>query len=138
MASSFPLRLAAATMTSLLLACGDGDGRPASVPLAPSPSPSAEDERGSVGVPPPPDEYCRLAGFTIVGSECKFDDGTSCEQWAFYRGECGQAHSYCNQHGGTISTKTEETGSFTSVYAVCELNGKSCKESSFVQTGKCE
>lgn len=101
-------------------------------------SPSSEDERGSVGVPPTAAEYCTKLGFVFVESQCKFPDGTACDGWAFYRGECGNSHSYCTQRGGTISSKTEDMGSWTAVYAVCSLNGKQCKESSFVQTSRCE
>lgn len=121
--------LAFACLVSGLPACGDGAGS----------SPSAsEDERGSVGVPPPAGEYCAKLGFTVAESDCKFPDGTSCEQWAFYRGQCGQSHSYCNQHGGAVSSKTEDMGSWTAVYGVCDINGKQCKEGSYFQTGKCE
>lgn len=117
---------------AVLVACSDGDGGLGGTPKA------DEDERGSVGVPPTAGEYCTKLGFTIAESQCKFPDGTSCEQWAFYRGECGAPRTYCNQHGGTISSKTEDMGGWTAVYGVCSLNGKQCKESSFIQTGKCE
>jgi putative hemolysin len=126
--------LALAGLAGLLVACGGGDS-----PTAPVTGPVAsEDERGSVGVPPSAGEYCVKLGFTIAGDRCTFGDGTSCEQWAFYRGECGQPHSYCNQHGGAVSSKTENMGTWTAVYGVCDVNGKQCKESSFIQTGTCE
>lgn len=122
--------LAAAT---LLIACSDGEGG-----IGGGGSPKAdEDERGSVGVPPTAGEYCTMLGFVASESACKFPDGTSCEMWAFYRGECGAPHSYCNQHGGAISSKTEDMGGWTAVYGVCSVNGVQCKESSFIRTGKC-
>src|SRR3954470_5661472 len=90
---------AAVAVTIVVVACG-GNG-----------SPSAdEDERGSVGVPPPAAQYCKQLGYTLVDSTCTFPDGTTCEQWAFYRGECGHSHSYCNQHGGSVSSQTEDAG----------------------------
>lgn len=121
----------AAVLGGALVACGGGGGG-GGAPAA------SEDERGSVGVPPTAAEYCVKLGFTLADSQCKFPDGTSCEEWAFYRGQCGQAHSYCNQHGGTISTKTEDEGGWTAVVGVCDLDGKQCEEGSFVSTGKCE
>jgi putative hemolysin len=122
--------LASAAAAGLVAACG---GDP-----APSRSAGSEDERGAIGVPPPPDEYCKNLGFVIVESACTFPDGTSCDQWAFYRGECGQERSYCNQQGGQISTKTEDMGTWTAVTGVCTLNGKECDEARFMQTGVCE
>ncbi|MBS2018040.1 MAG: DUF333 domain-containing protein [Deltaproteobacteria bacterium] len=117
----------------LAAACSDGSGGVDGTTLK-----ADEDERGSVGVPPTAAEYCAKLGFTAMNSQCTFPDGTSCDQWAFYRGECGAARSYCNQHGGAITSKTEDMGGWTAVYGVCTLNGKTCKESSFIQTGKCE
>ena len=96
-----------------------------------------EDERGSVGVPPPAARYCMKSGFTLVNGECTFPDGTSCAMTAFYNGQCGQAHSYCTQHGGTPSSQTEDMGSWTATYAACDLNGKRCHDSSFAVTGTC-
>ena len=120
----------------LLAACSaeetKNDSNPAPAPV------TDEDERGSVGVPPPAGEYCAKLGYPIEGDDCVFPDGSRCEQWSFYRGECGQKHSYCNQHGGTISKKTEDMGGWTAVYGVCDVDGKQCKESTFFVTGKCE
>ncbi len=111
-------------------ACGGAD---------PARSASAdEDERGSVGVPPTAGEYCARLGFTVVDSNCQFGDGTSCDQWAFYRGSCGQPHSYCAKNGGTISTRTKDMGGWTAVYGECALAGKVCEEGSFMKTGTCE
>ncbi len=125
---AFQHYVSAVAVAAVLVACGGGS----------STSPASEDERGSVGVPPTAAEYCTNLGFALVESQCKFSDGTRCDEWAFYRGQCGQAHSYCNQHGGTVSSKTEDMGTWTAVYAVCKLNGKQCNEGSFMQTGKCE
>ena len=97
-----------------------------------------EDERGAVGVPPPAAEYCAKTGYKITGDRCVFPDGTSCEQWSFYRAECGQDRSYCSVHGGRLSRQEQDMGGWTSVVAVCELNGKQCKEDVFFRTGKCE
>ena len=132
---SLKLYGSAVALSALLVACSGGG-----VPSSPtsSPRPMSEDERGSVGVPATAAEYCTRLGYELVGSDCKFADGTRCDEWAFFRGECGQAHSYCNQHGGTVSSKTVDMGSYTAVYGVCDVNGKQCKEEAFMQTGKCE
>lgn len=114
----------------VLVGCGGTDGKPVTT--------ASEDERGSVGVPPTAGEYCAKLGYTVTDNQCRFPDGTSCEQWAFYRAECGNPRSYCVLHGGTVATKTENKGTWTAVYAVCTLNGKVCEEGAFLTSGKCE
>lgn len=50
-----------------------------------------------VGLPNPASQFCEEQGYTLEireGAEgqigvCVFPDGTECEEWAFYRGECG-------------------------------------------------
>ena len=122
----------AAALGLMVCACSADQGAGKSSTTA------SEDERGSVGVPPPPAEYCTKLGYVLTNSQCKFPDGTGCEQWSFYRGECGQPHSYCSKQGGTIASKTEDKGRWTAVYGVCSLNGKVCEESAFFRTGRCE
>ncbi len=49
-----------------------------------------------VGVPNPASQFCEEQGYTLEIREgadgqigvCLFPDGTECEEWAFYRGEC--------------------------------------------------
>lgn len=91
-------------------------------------------------MPPPSAKYCTDLGYTESPSDsaCVFPDGTRCEEWSFYRGECGQAHSYCNLHGGSVSAEDRDMGGWTSRVAVCDLDGKSCVEQSFLASGKCE
>lgn len=74
-------------LSALLLgACG-------SAPASPTPA---------ANMPNPASVYCAEHGGTLEivtaadGSQtglCKFPDGTACEEWAYYRGECapGQA-----------------------------------------------
>jgi putative hemolysin len=91
-----------------------------------------------VGLANPAAVYCEGAGGTTSGDDCLFSDGTKCEQWSFYRGECGQAHSFCNQNGGQISNVTEDMGGWTASYAVCTLpSGDSCEETEFAQSCGC-
>ena len=55
--------------------------------------------------------YCKQLGYRYEirtkpdGSQtgyCVFPDGSECEGWDFYNGECGQKWTYCETHGGTI------------------------------------
>ena len=91
-----------------------------------------------IGMANPASVYCEAVGGTTSDSDCAFSDGTKCEQWAFYRGECGQAHSFCNKNGGKISNVQEDMGGWTASYAVCTLpSGVSCEESEFAQNCGC-
>jgi C1A family cysteine protease len=47
------------------------------------------------------------------------DDGEVCDQWAFYAGECGAAHSYCAQEGMTIETRSDGQDPYSKTYGVC-------------------
>ena len=87
----------------------------------------------------PASSYCAGLGYTLTDSTCGFPDGTSCDAWAFYRGECGQAHSFCALHGGKVANKTEDMGSWTASYAECTLpGGAQCQESTFAASCGCE
>ncbi len=94
-----------------------GDGKPAPSPSpTPAPAPACTPiagPSGGVGLANPASTYCKALGYALDGSDCTFADGTRCEEWAFYRGECGQAHSFCNLHGGSVANKTEDMGGRT-------------------------
>ena len=60
-------------------------------------TPSAETTDGA-GLPNPAAEYCQEQGYDYEirtaadGSQsgvCIFPDGSECDEWAFFRGECG-------------------------------------------------
>lgn len=113
-------------------ACGGGEG-PSPAPVG-SPNVASEDERGSVGVPNPSVDYCKLSGHTLdAEGKCAFADGTGCEPWSFFRGECGQEHSYCAQHGGALEIRS--TDGYTR--AVCVVGGHACDEYDYARAGKC-
>jgi putative hemolysin len=98
---------------------------------------ASEDERGSLGVPQPAAEYCQGLGYTALAERCQFPDGTDCEQWSFFRGQCGQKYSYCNLHGGQVTSETQDNGTWTAVVAVCEIDGKRCLEDRLWRSGEC-
>lgn len=69
---------------------------------------------------------------------CVFPDGSECEEWAFFRGECQQggaggntgmanpASVNCEEKGGTLEIRTDETGAQT---GFCTFpNGTECEE----------
>jgi putative hemolysin len=113
-------------------------------PPAPAPGPLCKALKGpgggpGIGLANPASVYCAELGYKAEDSTCTFNDGTSCEQWAFWRGECGQTHSFCARQGGELSVKTVNEGGYTSTYALCTLpTGASCKEQDFAATCKCE
>ena len=65
-------------------------------------------DESQANMPNPASAYCEQQGFTLEirtaedGSQsgtCIFPDGSECDEWAFYRGECGPAE----QSGSTTS-----------------------------------
>ncbi len=88
-------------MASLVLvACGGPESPPTPAPAPTSDvlkSPLATDVFESpLGLPNPASQYCVEQGYTLeirdeAGGQvgyCIFPDGSECEEWAFYRGEC--------------------------------------------------
>lgn len=121
---------------ALAVACTDSSegGNPVN-----EPKPLTEDERGSVGPANPAAVYCVKLGYKAEAEQCIFPDGTSCEQWSFWRAQCGQSFSYCNRQGGQVRNEEADAGGFTTSSAVCTLkDGKRCDEHTFQETGKCE
>jgi putative hemolysin len=126
-----------AALASAAVACTD-DSSEGGNPVI-EPKPLTEDERGSVGPANPASVYCAKLGYKAEGEQCIFPDGTSCEQWAFWRAQCGQSFSYCNRQGGQVKNEEADAGGFTTNSAVCTLkDGKRCDEHRFHESGKCE
>lgn len=90
--------------------------------------PNATEPTSQAALPNPASEYCEQKGGKLEirtaadGSQtgiCLFQDGSQCEEWAFYRGECapgqgakaaaaGDAPSYVNEsYGFTLNPPTE-------------------------------
>ena len=92
--------------------------------------------------------YCEENGGTVVtrkdetGNEygfCLFPDGSECDEWAYYRGECSPGDSlvdnanlpnpasvYCVDQGGTLEIRKDESGNET---GFCMFpNGSECEE----------
>ena len=102
----------------------------------------------------PASEYCVEQGGTLDirtdadGGEvgyCQFDDDTECEEWAFYRGECGPggeaegaglanpASQHCVDQGGKVEIRTEADGE---VGYCLFADGSECEEWAFYR-GDC-
>ena len=107
---------------------------------------------GETGIANPASVYCAEQGGTLdlESGMCTFADGSECEEWAFYRGECqpsGQtgegsagvglanpAAVYCEEQGGTTETRAADDGS---QYGVCVFaDGSECDEWAFYR-GEC-
>jgi putative hemolysin len=103
--------------------------------------------RGAMGVANPASVYCDAQGYDLeirtnpeTGGQvgyCVFPDGSACEEWDFYRGECGQNFTYCERQGYRIENRIEDMGTFTVEYAACVFDDCSeCSEQSYFD-GKC-
>ena len=98
-----------------------------------------------VGIPNPAADFCEELGYKwelkAKGDEsvgtCVFPDGTDCEAWEFYRGECGAKFSKCAKEGYTLKTVQEDMDGWTAKYAVCVFDDKSeCLETEY-KAGMC-
>ena len=62
----------------------------------PTVAPEQETFGSPIGLPNPASQFCEDQGYELEMREevggttgyCIFPDGTECEEWAFYRGEC--------------------------------------------------
>ncbi len=95
-------------------------------------------EEPSTGLANPASVYCADAGYTEETRSdangeygvCIFPDGTECESWAFFRGECGLDKTYCAQQGGTPEVRN--------AVLVCVFSdGTSCPEAEYA-AGTCQ
>jgi len=92
------------------------------------------------GVPNPAAVYCQERGGNLQTdgsvSNCVFSDVT-CEEWAFYRGECGNNHSLCEEKGYKIISKDINIDTWNAKFAVCiDKNGRECVEDD-LKAGNC-
>lgn len=91
------------------------------------------------GVVNPAAAYCLELGYQAKDEVCILPDASVCDQWAFFRGECGQAFSHCEKQGGTISNEVRSQGTSTTSEAICTLpDGTECSEQDFARTGTCK
>ncbi len=100
---------------------------------------STKAQPSTTGLANPASLFCRQQSYTLTAEgECIFPDGTSCEQWAFYRGTCGKQHTDCEKRGGKIDARTETVNGNTGSYAVCVFaDGSECAESQY-SSGYCK
>lgn len=83
-------------------------------------------------LPNPASVYCEENGGVLEIREdgsggqvgyCLFEDGSECEEWDFFRGECQPGESlntqpemanpasvFCEENGGTLEIRTDEAG----------------------------
>jgi len=88
-------------LTGLVLAgCGTTKAQPTEVPVAPTDAQATEQQGtggGTSEIANPASEHCVDQGYQLEirtdesGNQygvCIFPDGSECEEWAFFRGEC--------------------------------------------------
>jgi Tol biopolymer transport system component/putative hemolysin len=102
------------------------------------PTPTASPTEAAAGMPNPASKFCEDQGYQLeIRDEadgqkgyCVFPDGSECEEWAFYRGECAPAaesqatpaqianpaSQNCVAQGGTLSIQTRGDGG---QYGIC-------------------
>lgn len=83
-----------------------------------------------MGIPSPAAVYCEELGYVWerVGTDageagvCNFPDKSSCSDWDFFEGKCGEEHSYCARKGYEL--KTGEGCCWSQECSVCVLPDK--------------
>jgi hypothetical protein len=102
-------------------------------------------------MPNPASVYCEEKGGQLEIREddsggqtgyCVFEDGSECEEWTYFRGECQPGDSlndevglpnpasvFCEENSGTLEIRTDETGGQVG-YCLFE-DGSECEEWSF-------
>jgi len=110
-----------------------------------------EDE---IGMPNPAAVYCEEQGGIVdlregeggVSGFCMFNDGSECEEWAFFNGECAPGDSieetgmpnpasvFCEDQGGTLELR--ETAAGTAGFCLFD-DGSECEEWEFFN-GECQ
>jgi len=104
------------------------------------------------GLPNPASVYCEQQGYTVEirtasdGGQtgvCIFPNGSECDEWAYYRGECAPANSslpnpasvFCEQQGYALEIRTASDGSQS---GVCVFpDGSECDEWAYFR-GECK
>ncbi|MBN1460406.1 MAG: VCBS repeat-containing protein, partial [Armatimonadetes bacterium] len=80
-----------------------------------------------MGVANPAAVYVELMGYEYRIEKTKdgeyglvtFPNGTECEEWDFYRGECGREWSYCARQGWGAQSHSDGRDPFSPEYTVC-------------------
>ena len=72
----------------------------------------------ALALPNPAATLCASSGYTIKDGNCLFPDGSMCDQWAFWKGECGKRYHICTLHEGSIQTLEK------SQTPICNIDGK--------------
>ena len=106
-------------------------------------------------MPNPASKFCRDQGYQLemrtdasgTTGYCVFPDGSECEEWSYYRGECGPADTtfespvglpnpasqYCLDQGYELEMRTEADG--MAGYCIF-ADGTECEEWSYYR-GEC-
>lgn len=134
----------------LVTGCIQVTSQPADVVVPETPTTQATMET----LPNPASAYCEQQGYTLEirtasdGSQsgvCIFPDGSECDEWAYYRGECAPARQggslpnpasvFCEQQGYTLEIRTAPDGSQS---GVCVFpDGGECDEWAYFR-GECK
>ena len=146
----------------LTAACGSGPGPaptetlPDSVPTSePETTTTTEPSESPLDMPNPASKFCRDQGYQLemrtdasgTTGYCVFPNGSECEEWAYYRGECGPADTtfdspvglpnpasqYCLDQGHELEMRTEANG--TAGYCIFP-DGTECEEWTYYR-GEC-
>jgi len=95
------------------------------------------DSVSMMGMANPAAVYCEELGYQyniLTDNEggqqgiCVFPDNSSCDEWGFFTGKCGQNYSWCAVNGCGIKTVSDGRNQYSPEYAVCILPNKTTEQ----------
>lgn len=85
--------------------------------------------KSSLGIVNPAATYCQELGYQYTIEKtpkgecgvCHLPDGSTVNEWEFFKGEVGEDYSYCKQKGYEIKIVSDDRCQYSSECAVCVL-----------------
>ncbi|MBI2445430.1 DUF333 domain-containing protein [Candidatus Micrarchaeota archaeon] len=131
----------------LLAGCSTQLAQPTPEPTSPAATASATAETNTnANAANPAATHCVQLGYrneivdTPQGQSgtCRFPDNSTCDDWKFFRGECGQAFSACTKKGGKLGAVLMGPNGPVTSNSTCQFNDGTICEENELADGTCQ